>query len=248
MSLIIKTNDSRATRLLDVAGIKYTLTKKAPAKPVTLSGSDNAWTIKGVHYQGQVIPITLSRELLPAMNLGQMVKHAKKAMEKGEPHSANAQVFYAVAKRAMEQDNREVQKFMRETIFNQYPNLLSVVRYAPKGKLDEIVHNPRLLNRYSAKVDFVAPDEFIRGSKRREDYEALVGADNPDEVADVLGWVTGRKAYLWRVNRRPPSVDERVVGLSANSDRFDLDCSRGPQNAVVSFRVILPQKILKRKS
>ena len=231
-----------------VKGLSYEIVKSARETSTAEAVSDNAWTIEGVNYRGQIVPVNLSRKLLPAMNLSQMSAHAKKAMKKGEPYAANAQLVYAIAKRAMEQGNRDVQKFMREAIFNQLPNTLSVVRYAPEGRIDTIVHNPGLSNKYSTKVDFVASDELVRGSKRRNDYKALLGTDNPDEVADVFGWVTEKDTYSWRVNSKPSSVDERVVGLYAGSSRFCLDCGGDPRDAGASFGVRFSQKILRQKS
>ena len=143
----------------------------------------------------------------------------------------------------MEQDNQEVRKFMRESIFNTYPNTLSVVRYNPTGKLDEVVHNPGLPNKSSTKVDFISPDGCVKGSARKNDYKALLGTTNPDEVDDVFGWVTGKRAHLYKVNSKPANVDERVVWLLADSNRFFLYCGRDPQGASASFVVRLPQKI-----
>ena len=74
---------------------------------------------------------------------------------------------------------------MKEAIFSQYPNTLSMVRYNPGKKLDEIVHNPELPDEFSAKVHFVSPDEYVRGSKRKGDYKSLLDAESPDEVNDV---------------------------------------------------------------
>lgn len=231
-----------------VPGLSFDVVRDAGKMPVAPVKSEDAWTIDRVNYRGKIIPVVLSRELLPAMNLKQMTAYARSAMKKGEPIPANAQIVYAIAKRAMEQDNREVQKFMKESIFNQYPNTLSVVRYSSEGKLDEIVHNPGLPNEHSSKVDFVAQDEWIKGSKRARDYKLLIGAKNPDEVDEVFGWITGKRAYSWRVNSRPISVDERVVWLYAYSGGFGLVCGWNPQVAGASFGVVLPKKILRRKS
>jgi len=236
--------DDKFERALKDLGVPYAHLKETPQTPVTATNSDDAWTIDSVNYRGKIIPVVLSRELLPDMNLDQMVAHAKRAIKKGEPYSADAQLVYAVAKRAKEQGNEEVRKFMKDAIFSQYPNTLSVVRYNPAGKLDEIVHNPKLPNRFSTKVDFVSPDENVKGSARTNDYKALLGTSNPDEVDDVFGWVTGKRAYMVKINSKPSSTTERVVKLVASSIRFCLGCYYGvPQVAGASFGVCLPQKI-----
>ncbi|MEK6850039.1 MAG: hypothetical protein AABX85_00510 [Nanoarchaeota archaeon] len=243
MAPTINTDDSRAIKILDAAGIKYTLSTETTQTPVAVTDPGNVWTIEGVNYRGKIIPVVLSKELLPAMNLSQMTAYAKKAMKTGEPYSANAQLVYAIAKRAKKQGNTEVREFMKDAIFSQYPNTLSVVRYNPGKKLDEIVHNPGLSNEYSSKVSFVSPDEWVNGSTRKEDYKMLLGSNKPADVDDVFEWITGKSAYMYKVNAKPDSVDERVVRLNADSGWFGLDCVRYPQGALASFGVSLPQKI-----
>ncbi|MEK6926954.1 MAG: hypothetical protein AABX11_00830 [Nanoarchaeota archaeon] len=239
MAPLIDTDDQRATKILDAA-VQYSLknpVSKTSSSPIVNPAS--TWTIEGVNYHGKIIPVTLSRELLPPMNLSQMQAHAREAKKTGEPYSANAPLVFAIAKRAMKLRHIEIKNFMRSAFFYIFPNTLSVVRYTPARRLDSIVHNPDLSNQYSSKLDFVAPDEFVRGSKRRKDYQALLGTNNPDEVADVFGWLTGKKAYAFKPYNtdRPQSVDERVVRLDTNSDRFDLGCDGSPQGARVSFGV-----------
>ena len=244
MAPIIDTDDPRATKILDAAGVIYRLGIDVSAAPIVHTDSDNAWVIKGVNYRGKVVPVRLSRELLPAMNLGQMAAHSKKAMRSNEFYTPDAPLIYAITKRAMEQNDSEVREFLRKSFFGQWLNTLSVVRYQPKGKSDQIIHNPGLPTQYSNRLNFVSPDEWTKGSARAKDYKVLLGANSPDEVDEVFGWTTGKRSYLWKVNHKPASVDERVVRLDADSVRFYLNCSRNPQFAFASFGVSLPQKIL----
>ena len=100
MAPIIHTVDPRATRILDAAGIKYTLGAKTTQTSTAIGGDENSdvWTIEGVNYRGKVIPVTLSKRLLPRMNLKGMITYAQEAIRTEKPHSAALLLFMLLPK------------------------------------------------------------------------------------------------------------------------------------------------------
>lgn len=105
----------------------------------------------------------------------------------------------------------------------------SRVFYKAKGndlKVKDVVkHNVGYKNEESISVDFQGSDGHVNASCGFEnELEAVLKARDCARVEQHYEWLTGKKAYLWRLNSVTQN-DERAVVLGCNVGRFDVSCN-----------------------
>ncbi|MCX6748676.1 MAG: hypothetical protein NT076_03655 [Candidatus Pacearchaeota archaeon] len=139
--------------------------------------------------------------------------------------------------RATDKEASNIRKFLREAMRQTYPNTLTRIAYMSEGKKDLIIHDYGTPKQTETEVDFVGSDGEIVSNLSLDACLALTGR-SPEEVRDIMKWINGTSAWVWRVNSKPRQRDERVAGFYASSGRADLDCSRRTGNSYPSLGVI----------
>ena len=130
-------------------------------------------------------------------------------------------------------------KFIREGIRNNWLNTQTRIRYQPDGN-DVVTQDYGTPHAESKVVGFVGNDGEIQTNLTLEQSLALTGK-TPKQTEETMSYLNNTPGFVWRVNLRPETVDERVVGLYAYSVRFSLLCW-DPQYAGASFGVHLGAK------
>ena len=138
----------------------------------------------------------------------------------------------------------EAQEFLKITSQGTRHITLTRVAYQPTGD-DIIIHNCGTRARYENKVDFITSSEWIKDTRKPASYQALLGTqDSIEEINNVFQWLNGTNAYGWRVNPKSYTVDERVAGFHADSNRAYLYCDWTSTSSGFSLGVCLRKKIL----
>ncbi|MBI4017053.1 MAG: hypothetical protein HY363_05165 [Candidatus Aenigmarchaeota archaeon] len=97
----------------------------------------------------------------------------------------------------------------------------SRVMYKRRGN-DTVKHH---LSGDEKQVCMVGADGWVNAQSGFEDsIDAVVGTRDLLEVENVYEWISGKKAYLWRINNKPNANTERAVVLGVISDgRFNIN-------------------------
>jgi hypothetical protein len=135
---------------------------------------------------------------------------------------------------------KSAHQFVKQGIRNSWLNTQTRISYSPDGQ-DTITHDYGRANHSINRTNFVGKDGSPENVLSLESSLALTGR-KPEEVNAIMGYLNGTSNYVWRLNSKPINVDERVVGLYANSDGFGLGCNGNPQDARASFGVRLREK------
>src|SRR3989344_7370923 len=79
-------------------------------------------------------------------------------------------------------------------------------------------------DQYGIQEDIVGKDDYITQINPQNELKAILGSDNINEINQVYNWITGKNAYLWRINKKPEKYIECVAGFGAGSGWASLDC------------------------
>ena len=140
-------------------------------------------------------------------------------------------------------DAESAMQFVRSTLRNKFPNTLTRIRYTPSGK-DKVIHNYGTPDHKTIGVNFVGDDGDITEVLSLKACLALTGR-KPEEVAEIMRYINGTDSFMWRLNSKPSSVDERVAWFGAGSDRAVLYCDRDPtySDSSLGVRFVARKKI-----
>ncbi len=223
-----------------------------------IDGNSNHWTITGVNYRNQIFSVDLSKSLLDNGNLktqDQWVEYSKTARQRKDFYTGDFPLYHALFRALFfSKDSsgkskvEEARVFLEKQFKEKWLTTLTRIRYLPQGK-DLIIHNYGMPDKLEIPVDFVDQDEWVKDSKTPQVYNALLGTNNLQEINQIYSWITKKPAYLWKLNNKPKSVDERVARFYADSGRANLDCGRHPVNtdASLGVRLTLPHGALVKK-
>jgi len=222
------------------------LLKPAPA-PAGNAGSGNVqvsdnpdfWKVEGVEYRNGIYTVELAKALLDNGNTktqDQWIEYSKQVKARNGFYTGDFQLYHSLFtalyknrdKDSARQEVEEARKFLRETFRKKYPLTLTRIAYQPRG-MDKIIHSKGMPDEFSLDVNFVDSDEWVKDAKNPAVYKALLGSDNIHEINNVYNWINGTDAYLYRLNSKPSSIDERVARFIADSVRADLDCDWFPR-------------------
>ena len=169
----------------------------------------------------------LAQALIPAMTQADAIKHSSPEGFRALDVPAYMQLFKAMYDlKDKGGDVEKAREFVQATMRNRFPNTLTSVKYASRGK-DTVVHNYEEGSSKKIRANIVGEDGLITDCLSLEASLALTGK-KPAEVAEIMSYLNKTPAYIWRVNSKPTSVDERVVWFIANSDGASLNCDRNP--------------------
>ena len=119
-------------------------------------------------------------------------------------------------------DAEDAMLFVRNAMRTAFPNTLTRIIYTPKGK-DTIIHGYKTPEQEKIRVNFVGEDGDITKVLSAEQSLVLTGR-KPEEVAEIIRYINETPSFVWRLNSKPRSVDERVARFNANSNRAVFDC------------------------
>src|SRR3989344_1805760 len=79
-------------------------------------------------------------------------------------------------------------------------------------------------------ASFTSPEEFRATSMKgymnvlSAEQSLVLTGRKPEEVAEIIRYINETPSFVWRLNSKPRSVDERVAWFVADSDGAYFDC------------------------
>lgn len=178
----------------------------------------------------------LAQGLLPAMNQTELAGFTSPEGFRAMSMKGYTDVLSALYDlRNTGSDAKDAMLFVRNAMRTVYPNTLTRIKYTPKGK-DIIIHGYKTPEQERVRVNFVDDDGDITKVLSAEQSLALTGR-KPEEVAEIIKYINETPGFVWRLNSKPHSVDERVAGFGTGSGRAGFDCYRGGSNRYASLGV-----------
>mgnify|MGYP001604238115 CR=1 FL=1 len=221
--------------------------------PSGIESSADYWVISGVNYRGKTCRVGLLKQLLDNGNTKTQdgwAAHYESARQNNQFYTPDYPLLYGIGKALYSQKDdaahaREVEEaraFLKDSARAKWLMTLTRIVYQPTAS-DTIVHNYGTRDSYETQTDFVDRDEWITDTRTPDVYKALLQTnDSVQEINTVVQWLTGVPAYMYRLNNRPQSLDERVARFNANSDRANLNCNRNADNRNASLGITFPSR------
>ncbi len=211
-----------------------------------IRGNGSYWTISGVNYRNQIFTVDLSKSPLDNGNSktqDKWAEYSKTARQRKDFYTGDFPLYHALFKALFltkdssnKEKAEEARAFLEKEFKERWLMTLSRVRYMPLGK-DIVIHNFGMPDKIEIPFDFVDKDEWVKDSKTPQVYNVLLGSDNIQEINQIYSWITKKPAYLWRVNSKPQTIDERVALFVADSGGASLGCDWNPTDAYSSLGV-----------
>ncbi|MBU2639760.1 MAG: hypothetical protein KKG75_03580 [Nanoarchaeota archaeon] len=180
--------------------------------------------------------IALAQNLLPSMTQEQAARYTHE--ERFHPMSVPEHFELIGNLYLLRETGGEVEdarQFLRTALRNDFPLTLTRLSYQPQEN-DRIIHGYGTDAPIEHQVDLVGDSGNVLEVLSQEDSLALTGK-TPEEVAELMQYINGTPAYVWRLGKKPQSVDERVAGFIADSSRALLSCVRYPRVSRASLGV-----------
>ena len=206
----------------------------------------DSWRIHGISYRNEVNLVDVSKTLLPPGTQDEHAQGRKEALVNGSFYAPDFPLFHRAIDALYQnregpfKDQIEAAKTSLSSMVNgKWLTMLTRIRYASSGQ-DSVIHNYKQDDRYETPSDFVGPDGLITKQETNAGtaLQALLDTQqSPQEINTVYRWFRGTDAYLWRLNSRPASVDERVARFEADAGRAYLLGGRDPQNSLSALGV-----------
>ena len=205
------------------------------------------WVIPEVNNRDQAHTVQLSKKLLGngnAKTQDEWAEYSRITKQINSFYTADFplynSLFTALFNRRNEKGTEEIRKFLKENFEKHWLTTLTRIKYAPKG-LDEVIHNYNMPDQYIIIEDIISPDGYLNniGTNSQPALNAVLGGQNTAETDDVYKWITGKDAYISRLNQKPEKTEERVAWFGAISVRADLSCSGDPSVSNSSLGVRL---------
>lgn len=237
MAPIINTDDPRATRLLDAAGIKYTI--GTPGKTDLVVPVSDFWEVPNIHYRGNTLTADLSKKLLPARTQKQHAEHRNPTGE-NDFVTMDMPFYIAMFNSLFEQRNSlayagQARDFIQETIRKKFPITLTRIGYPQRGK-DKVTHNYGTTDEYCVGANIVGPDRIIQ-KEDREATNAVLGTRDICRLHKIFNWLNKTDLSIYRLNEKPQELTECVARLGANPGSARVDCYRHLGIAIASLGV-----------
>ena len=236
---------------------------KSPAKPepviipqttspiITNPSQTNLpyWTIPNVIYRGVSGNVDVQKTLLEngtSKDQDSWASYSEKERTKGNFYTPDYPLLYRTLEQAFNLKDEKAYKNQIEEMRTTLKGLarakwlmtLTRIKYAPKGK-DTIIHNFGLKDKYSLQEEFMGADGELPAGSPVNVYQNLLGTQsNIGRIKSVFDWFNDtNRSYIWRVNSKPDSVEDRVARFNACSDRAVLDCYGDPSVSYSSLGV-----------
>ena len=228
------------------AGSTSLTPRKNKFRNLTISKKGKIYEVRGEFEDRGVYAIDLSEDLLSAKTQDEHAKQTEEARKTGDFGIFSIRDYQTLFdalnclkdKTEAESARRFIQKAFREV----YPMTLTRLKYNPTGSQDNVIHDYKLQSQSSIKEDIVGADGEIRALKSQKALTAITGEDNVQRIHEVYNWINGTDVYLWRVNSKPNTVDERVAGFVAVSGGAGLGCDWYTDGRVAGLGVRVVRK------
>jgi len=207
--------------------------------------SDGKFIFRNVSHNGRVYSrVTLFEELSPTMNFEKLLMYHETEKKKGNPslmdlpwHISLFEKAHGLRETHPDKSGR-FRNFVQGVLRSQYPYTTTSVDYVPEEK-DIVWGYKGTSDKYSVSENIIGPDREIV-SVDAEAVTALTSNSNLEQVKNVLSWINGKTpVWIWRVNSKPKTLDERAVGLGAGSVRLGLGADGYPAVLYPAFRVLI---------
>ena len=219
--------------------------KPQPEPPTTItpSSTDSSlfWTFNGVNYRNEIYNVDLSKTLLDngtAKTQQSWAEYSEEAMKRNDFYTADMPLYHSLfttLSKLQTQEAQEAREFIKKQMREKWLTTLTRIAYQPVGK-DKIIHNYGTGNKYELEENIVEKTRIIEAADSSA-LKALLGTDNINEINSVYQILNSTPTFIWRLNSKPDSIDERVAGFYAGSDRVSLSCNRNSAVAYPSLGV-----------
>ena len=221
--------------------------KSAQSAPKTQAGTQtslDSWRISGVNYKGKLCDVDLAKTLLDNGNTktqDEWGEYYKSAKQTGDFYTGDMHLYHAVFASLFNQKDKlesgEARAFIQKSMREKDLMTLTRIAYQPKGK-DKIIHNYNTADQYEISEDIVGKDRAIIGGDSNT-LTALLGDGDINKIKSIYNWINQTDTFIWRLNSKPKSINERVVRFLASSGRAGLGCSGNPSSRDSSLGVCL---------
>jgi len=213
-----------------------------------------SYVVSGIVHRGQTYTWEIKTDELlgekELKNLDGWIEHNVKARETNEYGVLSAPQYHSLFSTIYEHRNDEQHKDTIELLRSKlvvrlalrWVYTMSKVKYDPQGQ-DIVTHNVGMTDEYTGRYDVMGKDGFLTVLEDGSMYcEAIVGDASVSKVSGIYEWLSGNKAYAYRVNAEQKHDNERAVALGViSSGRFDIDAggnigSNGPALGVREVR------------
>jgi len=216
----------------------------------SLEDKTDHYTMTGVLYQGSLCRVDLAKALLDngaSRTQDQWVQYSQEVERNDAFRVGDFPLYHALFttlyrnrdtpqyQEAIEQARTFIDKQMKA----KWLTTLTRIGYQPSGQ-DTIIHNYNMPNQSTLQADVTGPDGLVSTLQGETAlFKDLLGTEDMQEIQNVYHWLTNVPLYLWRVNAKPPQIDERVARFDADAGRTNLNCNRYPQysNATLGVRI-----------
>ena len=146
----------------------------------------------------------LASKLLPAMTQERLATYSKEGF-----HAASMpeylELFDALYKlRGKGGEVEKARQFIMDSMRGSL-NTLTRLLYQPEGN-DRVIHGYGTKSPVEKQVDLVGQDGNILEVLTPEVSLALTGK-TPEQVVELMKYINGTKAYVWRLNNKPKSIE-----------------------------------------
>jgi hypothetical protein len=218
--------------------------KKQNKNPLEIKTIDDYWQIEGVNYNGEIYIVDLAKSLLDngkSKTQDKWAEYREQAIKANEFYTGDMPLYHAVFSALFNQkdkpESEEAREFIQKQMREKYPITLTRIAYQPKGK-DKVIHNYGTSQKYEINENIVGKDrEIIAGDSNA--LTALLRDGDIDKIKSVYNWINQTPTWIWRVNSKPESIDERIARFVAGSDGAYLLCGRDATLADASLGVRL---------
>jgi len=202
----------------------------------SLEDSVDFWRVNNVNYRNGIYTVDLAKTLLDNGNTkkqNEWAEYSVNAKKNNGFYTGDFPLYHALFTElyklrenpGMRDIAEEARSFLQEMFEQHWLMTLTRIKYKKNGK-DVVAHNFNTSREYQIEENIIGPDEWVKDTSNKDVYRAILGDDDINRINEVYKWITGKNAYLWRVNSK--SDTERVARFYAVSLRADLDCCGVP--------------------
>jgi len=211
-----------------------------------IQSAQDYWRVPGVNYRNGVYIVDLAKTLLDSGNAktqDDWAKYTEEAKQKQDFYTGDMPLYHALFtawfkqkdKKEDKKESEEVREFIQKQMREKWFTTLTRIAYQPQGD-DLVMHNYGTKDKYEISSSIVGADRFIESGDSKA-LESILGTGNISEINAVYNWINQTPAYIWRVNRKPSKVDERVARFGAIAVGVGLGCYGGPAVSYPSLGV-----------
>ena len=227
--------EEKQTRLEEKRKPKNAQPTQLPIVNPTNIPANTYWTIPGVKYRGNIVDVQVLKDLLDKGNpktQDDWAKYSINARKRGDFYLPDFPLFYNTLETACSlKSDSQVEEFkerIKEISRTRWIMTLTRIKYNDQGR-DFIVHDDGMPTQYELEESFIGEDAIIPAKSSVYLYQKLLGTDSSiDKIKQVFNWLNATETYIWRLNGRSNSLDERVAGFYASPLHWaSLGCYRG---------------------